>query len=360
MDVAKFGRLQIGVVEINKISYLLAVLVVLVAFQAIINAQAAVEKPKMNVAILIYDGVEIIDYTGPYEVLGSWGRRKVYTVASTSKPITTNMGMQVIPNYSFDNQPKADIIVIPGGGKNKVNLLKNDPTIIKWIQDSAKDAKYVLSVCNGAFFLAKTGLLDGLEATTIAGLIENLRAEAPKTRIVTNKRYVDNGKIIVTAGLSSGIDGSLYLVSKLDGEGWAQAIALSLEYNWDPDSKFTRMALADKKLPRSIYEPFDDNAEPIKFVSKLGMSDEKYRVDTALSASEMHKKIDEKWSAEAKWTKTTTKAGNFPRARSVWKFTDEQGQVWNATVNVESTIESKALLVSLKMSRNETGLQKIK
>ena len=78
-----------------------------------------------------------------------------------------------------------------------------------WVKEASKDAEVVLSVCNGAFFLAKAGLLDGLEATTFAGLIEELRTAAPKARIVDDKRWVDNGKIITTAGLSSGIDGSL-------------------------------------------------------------------------------------------------------------------------------------------------------
>src|SRR5215213_671825 len=134
-------------------------------------------KPKQNVAILIFEGVQIIDYTGPYEVLGGWGKRHVYTVAEKADAITTNMGMRVVPNYTFENQPKPDIIIVPGGGVNK--HLENQK-VIGWIQESAKEARYVMSVCNGAFFLAKAGLLDGLEATTTAGLIDELKKIAPK------------------------------------------------------------------------------------------------------------------------------------------------------------------------------------
>ncbi|HEX8185579.1 MAG TPA: DJ-1/PfpI family protein, partial [Blastocatellia bacterium] len=172
-----------------------------------------------NVAILIFKGVQIIDYTGPYEVFGG-ARFNVYTVAEKAEPITTAMGMTVTPSYSFSDSPKPDVLVLPGGGGFRPgdggvgNQLEN-PAVIKWIQDNAKEAKFVLTVCNGAFFAAKAGLLDGLEATTFYGMIDALKTFAPKTKVVSDKRYVDNGKIITTAGLSSGIDGSLYLVSKM-------------------------------------------------------------------------------------------------------------------------------------------------
>ena len=96
-------------------------------------------------------------------------------------------------------------------------------------------------------------MLDGLEATTTSNLIPYLREEAPKTRVVDDRRFVDNGKIITAAGLSSGIDGSLHVIERLFGSGTAQMAALGMEYNWDPDSKFVRAALADKYM-RFNYE----------------------------------------------------------------------------------------------------------
>src|SRR2546423_395828 len=106
-------------------------LVVLGAFGSLSCAwaQTSVEKPKQNVAILIFDGVQIIDYTGPYEVLGSWRKRNVYTVAEKPDAITTNMGMRVVPNYTFENQPKPDIMIIPGGG---VKRQLDNQNVIKW------------------------------------------------------------------------------------------------------------------------------------------------------------------------------------------------------------------------------------
>src|SRR5262249_23931987 len=110
------------------------------------------------------------------------------------------------------------------------------------------DAEVVLSVCNGAFILAKSGLLDGLSATTFAPLIEGLKAAAPKTKVVSDQRFVDNGKVVTSAGLSSGIDGALHVVEKLYGKGTAQRVAVGLEYNWDPQGRWVRARLADRFL----------------------------------------------------------------------------------------------------------------
>ena len=318
------------------------------------------DNPKLNVAILIFEGVQIIDYTGPYEVLGSWRRRNVYTVAEKPDAITTNMGMRVIPNYTFENQPKPDIIVIPGGGSSApgseargVGAQLNNQNVIKWLRDQAGQARYVMSVCNGAFLLAKAGLLDGLEATTTAGLIENLRAAAPKTKVVSDKRFVDNGKIITTGGLSSGIDGALHLVEKLDGKGWAQAIAYGIEYNWQPEAGYARAALADLKLPSSIYEVFFPGADPLSFTGGVDSWEEKWHVPSSSSASEILERINEKWATDSKWTKAEAGETAHPASTaSHWKLTDEKGQVWNGIVSVQPvTAEKNRLLLTLKIAR---------
>src|SRR5262249_2115907 len=107
-----------------------------------------------------------------------------------------------------------------------------------------------MSVCTGAFILAKAGVLDGLSATTVSGGVGRLAKVAQKKRVVSDQRYVENGKIITTAGLSSGIDSALHFVSRIKGKGTAQATALGLEYNWDPTGKFVRAALADRYFPQ--------------------------------------------------------------------------------------------------------------
>src|SRR5204862_7733597 len=119
----------------------------------------------------------------------------------------------------------------PGGGVR--NAIGN-PALIKWVQTNAQKSKQVMSVCTGAFILSKAGLLDGLSATTIQHAIDKLQKASPKTKVVHDQRYVDNGKVITTAGLSSGIDGAFHLVAKFNGAGDAQATALNMEYRWDP------------------------------------------------------------------------------------------------------------------------------
>ncbi|HET8948759.1 MAG TPA: DJ-1/PfpI family protein [Candidatus Polarisedimenticolia bacterium] len=197
------------------------------------------------VAILVFNGVQIIDYTGPYEVFGQGGYR-VFTVAEEKKPLRTAMGMTVVPEYAFADAPKADILVVPGGD---VSGPTGSAATIAWVKERSASATQTLSVCNGAFILAKAGLLDGLSATTFAGLIDDLRAAAPKTRVVSDQRFVDNGRIVTAAGLSSGIDGALHVVEKLKGLGTAQATAVHMEYDWRPDSGYARAALADRLLP---------------------------------------------------------------------------------------------------------------
>lgn len=308
------------------------------------------EKPKQNVAILIFDGVQIIDYTGPYEVLGGWGKRHVYTVAEKADPITTNMGMRVVPNYTFENQPKPDIMIIPGGG---VNRHLDNQKVIGWIQENAKEARYVMSVCNGAFFLAKAGLLDGLEATTTAGLIDKLAAMAPKTRVVRDKRFVDNGKIITAGGLSAGIDGALHLVEKVDGKGYAQAVAYGIEYDWRPEAGYARAAHADQKLPQKIYDAFYPGAEPLSFVGGVENWEEKWEVASS-SAPELLGSIGEKWATDTRWAKDTTVKASSAAPTSVWKLTDEKGQVWEASATVQPAANNHMIL-TLKVVRAAGG-----
>jgi len=219
------------------------------------TAAAPVQQRPRNVAILIFDGVIIIDYTGPYETFGhvyAYNQPNpfnIYTVGEKQTTITTAFGMSVNPTYSTDTAPKADTLVVPGG---VVRSVTGNAKVMQWLKDQSQQAEIVMSVCNGAFILAQAGLLDNLGATTTAGLIEQLRLVAPKATVVADKRFVDNGKIITTAGLTSGIDGTLHVIERLYGRGTAEAAALAMEYNWNPDSTYARAALADKYLPNQF------------------------------------------------------------------------------------------------------------
>ena len=327
------------------------------------KASAVAEKPPRNLAILIFEHVQIIDYTGPYETFGhvySYDQPRpfnIYTVAETTGPITTAMGMSVNPKYSIDNTPRPDILVVPGGG---VNSALNSPKVMKWVKDTAKDSEIVMSVCNGAFILAKAGLLDGLEATTTASLIEEFKEAAPKTKVVSDKRFVDNGKIITTAGLSSGIDGSLHVVERLYGRGTAEMAALGMEYNWDPDSKYARAALADKYLPYrydvesvvTSWIPAARRGDTERWenswtaVSEASASEILARMETAFSDSRLFAR-----APHTRWVRQSgEKSGDS--AWSLWKFTDELGNPWEGSARVESVAGRKnSYVVSVKVSK---------
>ncbi len=194
------------------------------------GAHAQAENRK-KVAILIFDGVEIIDYTGPWEIFGGAGFG-VFTVAKTPDMITTVYGMKVTPDYTLEEHPAPDIVLVPGG---QVFGPQSDPAVKSWLNDSAIKAEVVLSVCNGAFILAKAGLLKGLKATTTRPLVDGLAAAGEDITVVHDVRFVDNGKIITSGGLSAGMDAALHVAARYLGDDGARRLAKDLEYDWRAD-----------------------------------------------------------------------------------------------------------------------------
>jgi len=138
--------------------------------------------------------------------------------------------LSVNPSYTIQACPQPDILVVPGGLGTRKEM--HNPILIDWIRNASQKAELILSVCTGALLLAKAGLLEGLSATTHHGAIELLKEVAPHTTIQANKRIIDNGRIIVSAGISAGIDMSLYVVAKLLGKGQALDTAQYMEYDW--------------------------------------------------------------------------------------------------------------------------------
>ncbi|MBS4201272.1 DJ-1/PfpI family protein [Bacillus sp. FJAT-49732] len=193
-----------------------------------------VRQPR-NVAILIFDNVEVLDFTGPFEVFITGSNRgkdfKVYTVAEHDRPIIALGNLSINPTYTIYNCPNPDILIIPGGWGSRKEM--QNEIITKWIREVSNDVELLLSVCTGALILAKANLLDGLKLTTNRLAINELKEIAPETaEIIENARYIDNGKIILSAGVSAGIDMSLYVVSKLLGEERAKNTATLMEYDW--------------------------------------------------------------------------------------------------------------------------------
>jgi len=206
--------------------------VALLTLSTLARAIGPAEARPRNLAILLFPGVQIIDYTGPWEVFGHAMRGgtpafRIYSVAERREPLSTSMGMTVVPDFAMADAPSPDVLVVPGG-----NVPLGSEATLQWIKTSSRRAEIVFSVCNGAFLLSRAGLLDGLEATTFAGAIDALRRDAPKTRVVSGRRWVDNGKIITAAGLSAGLDGALHVVERVAGREAAARAAAVMEYDW--------------------------------------------------------------------------------------------------------------------------------
>ncbi len=285
-----------------------------------------------KVGILIFNGVEIIDYTGPWEVFGT-ANFDVYTVAETKEPITTAMGMTVVPNFTFADAPQSDIFLVPGG--NIHPPLSSAPTM-KWIKDETARAQTTISVCNGAFILASAGLLDGLGATTTYHLLDKLKTDFPKVKVVSDRRFVDNGKIITAGGLSSGIDGALHIVSKILGNGTAQEVALNLEYDWRPRAGFARGALAASLIPDLDL----DDLGRWTIVSTEGGTESweiVARATSDLSAADLTNRLGRALETHGKWTGAAGAARNPSSPMTLgWKFTDRDGRPWTGTLTVQT------------------------
>jgi transcriptional regulator GlxA family with amidase domain len=190
------------------------------------NQQASVDK-KITVCFYLYDGVEILDFAGPMEVF-SYAGFKVIIVAKTKAPLMSQGILKIIPDYSIKDAPQTDIFAVFGGSDD---VATNDPEVVSWIKSRDGATKSYFSVCTGAFILGKAGLLDQLTVTTFHKSITNLQKAVPKAKVLQNVRYIDNGRVITTAGISAGIDGALHLVSKLKGKEVAEAVAKQIEYD---------------------------------------------------------------------------------------------------------------------------------
>lgn len=190
---------------------------------------------KRTVAILIYDDVEVLDFAGPYEVfavtseLNDHALFDVFTVAPALRRISAVNGLKVVPDYTLEHAPPPDIIVVPGGAGSQ--LMMDYQPLLNWVRRTHEQAEILLSVCSGARILAKAGLLKGLRVTTHRDVIEHLQTLEPGAEVVGGARFVDSGKIITTAGISAGIDGSFYVVETLLGEAAARKTATYMEYD---------------------------------------------------------------------------------------------------------------------------------
>jgi putative intracellular protease/amidase len=313
-----------------------------------------------KVGVLLFNGVEIIDFAGPWEIFGSAGFA-MHTVSSSIEPVTTVFGQKLVPDHSFETSPKADVLLVPGGA---VFRCLKDGRTIPWLRAKARDVDYVMSVCTGAYLLQGAGLLAGKTVTATSGMIEDFAS--PDTRVVYDRRFVDNGKIITTAGLSAGIDGALHLVSKMLGSGVAQSVALSMEYHWEPDGKWARADLADRYLPDALNSCRGGiGGAKMALLSTAGTSDE-WETRTLFTEP---KTSGEVIGVLRKLVAANRAAGGILKPTSHipeppafaagssdselrWSFTDDQGRRWKGTAAVAPDGQpGRGLVSTVKLAR---------
>ena len=294
-----------------------------------------------KVAILMFDDVQIIDFAAPYEVFGQ-ARFEVFTVSANGKAVTTVMGLSVNPTYSFATMPVADAILVPGGNTGKV---MHDEQVLSWLKSQQGKTKHILSVCTGAHILAESGLLDGKSATTFHRSLNSFEQAYPAISVKRQQRFTDNGQIITSAGISSGIDASLHLVSKVLGEDRARTVALHLEYDWDPNGGFVRANMADRMLPDNEYNWPDG----IMFDRISAFGDERrwqisYQVKTSATAQQLMKVYKTAMASHANWQFNDTGAA----LQAAWRGKgNNQGWLTTAAVSSDNAPDTYVMTLDI-------------
>ena len=195
---------------------------------------------QQTVGILIFDDVEVLDFAGPFEVFATTILAprgvldddskpfRVVTVAERDETVCCRGGLLVQPHFTIEDHPPLDILVVPGGYGTRREV--SNEKLLDWIVAQDKSTQLTTSVCTGAFLLAARGLLDGKPATTHWGSIQRLRETYPSVEVREGVRFVDNGRVLTSAGVSAGIDMALHIVARLLGEEVARETARRMEY----------------------------------------------------------------------------------------------------------------------------------
>lgn len=199
----------------------------------------------MKIAILLFDNITALDVAGPYEVLTKLPGTQIYLVGAEKKAYADKYGLKILADYSLEEITRVDVMLIPGGPG--IDSILSSNQILDWIRNTDATTQWTTSVCSGSLLLAAAGLLKNKACTT------HWRRKPQLSQYdvtIKNERYVQDGKLITSAGVSAGIDMALYLVSKIAGDDAARMIQLGIEY--DPQPPFD--SGSPDKVPREMLE----------------------------------------------------------------------------------------------------------
>ncbi len=192
-----------------------------------------------SVAIFVFDGVEELDFVGPWEVLRVWERLapeeaavRVFTLAAAEGTIECAKGLRVVPDETWATAPPIDVLVYPGGMGTRPHI--GDEAIRSWVRDTATRGALMTSVCTGSLVYADAGLLDGRPASTHWASLDDLASLGKDVEVRPDDRYVDSGGVITASGVSAGIDMALHLVRRLDSEERARRVRRYIQYDPQP------------------------------------------------------------------------------------------------------------------------------
>jgi putative intracellular protease/amidase len=300
--------------------------VLLMLWPTLINAQG--DKP--NVAILVYDGVQIIDHAVPFEVLGQYSLNNVYTVSADGGPITTYMGMRVLPNYSFADAPNPDVLVLPGGDAGEA---QRNQGIVSWVKRTVSEVDHILTVCTGIFFLAGNEVLDGKQITTWYDRQAELQRISPRAEVVSDRTVVESGRLVSSAGL--GVDGALRIVARLHGEAWAEVVRLNMEHQPIPlELHVPRAELADVMLPGGVYAVFPwREAELLRYEGNRDKWSMDWRFDSQEPMGSLSARFREALNLEEGWDLVSTESERSAW-NSEWTIGGSGESVWQAVIRL--------------------------
>lgn len=191
-------------------------------------------KKKRTLGVLLFDGFELLDVYGPLEVFVHTPGIDAILVARRAGCVSSAQGPAGCADASWETCPDLDLLLVPGGMGTRT--LVDDENTLQWIRERAARAELTMSVCTGAALLARAGLLDGRRATTNKKAFDWVASQGPNVNWARSARWVDDGNIVTSSGVSAGIDMAAHVVSRLYGRETAMKLVEGIEYVWDPDA----------------------------------------------------------------------------------------------------------------------------
>lgn len=192
----------------------------------------------LHIGIFLFNDIELLDFAGPYEVFSVAAEQqeplagRVFTISEDGAAVRSVNGLRVMPDYAFGSHPSIDVLVVPGGNGTKAEM--NKAQVLQWLKEQHGASQLTMSVCSGTRLLGKLGLLDHLTYTTHHEVMPDMATIAPLATVEKNVRFVDNGKLLTSAGIAAGIELSLHVVARLWGKEVARRTAVYMEYgNWE-------------------------------------------------------------------------------------------------------------------------------